>query len=200
MALGAAGLRATLTRTSTHWAASIPLDSQAWRLRRNLHKRPGARGTAGLSDNQALKAVLSQPENLYLARHMCWVFSVGGVETYLLRPRDRSDLHLLLEAVRPNPNPSDYDVIIGQRGPLAPAQMCNGLVLPVVVCDQLYSFDLASLVKSIPVPEKVPADKFTAQATELFLRFFKSPTTLVEPTNIVRSITWLCATIRFTRW
>jgi PatG C-terminal/Subtilase family len=142
-------------------------------IEKELAQATGRAGTAGLSDSQALSAVLSKPENRYLARQMCWVFSVCGVETYLLRPRDPGDLQVLVEAVRPNPDPSDYDVVIGQRGPLAPPQMCNGLVLPVVVFEQLYSFDLASLVNSIPVPEKVPADKFSAQATDLFLRFLQ---------------------------
>src|SRR4051812_25374967 len=35
----------------------------------------GRAGTAGLSDQQALHAVLSKRENHYLARQLCWVFS-----------------------------------------------------------------------------------------------------------------------------
>ena len=33
--------------------------------------------------------------------------------------------------------------------------MCNGLVVPIVVFDQIYSFDTAALIKAIPRPEKM---------------------------------------------
>src|SRR3954467_15533791 len=43
----------------------------------------GRSETAGLSDRQALHSVLSRRENRYLARQLCWVFSIGTVETYI---------------------------------------------------------------------------------------------------------------------
>jgi hypothetical protein len=56
------------------------------------------------------------------------------------------------------------------RGPMASPNMCNGLVVPVVVFDQLYSFDRDSLIESIPRPESIPADRFTEAAGEVFDR------------------------------
>jgi PatG Domain len=44
----------------------------------------GRAETAGLSDRQALQKVLSERQNRYLARQLCWVLSVEGLETYLL--------------------------------------------------------------------------------------------------------------------
>ncbi len=129
--------------------------------------------TSGLTDRQATHAVLSQRQNRYLARQMCWVMTIEGLETYILVPRDPADLDLLLDALRPAPRPTDVDIVIGIRGPLAPAEMCNGLIVPVVIFDQMYSFDIDSLIKSIPKPEKVTAKEFLPSAEELFLRIMQ---------------------------
>src|SRR6266567_1379256 len=47
--------------------------------------------TAGLTDRQALQKVLSQRQNRYLARQLCWVLSIEGLDTYILTPRDPAD-------------------------------------------------------------------------------------------------------------
>jgi hypothetical protein len=98
------------------------------------------------------------------------VVTIEGLETYILQPRDPADLDLLLESLRPNPQPTDIDVIVGILGPLAPPNLCNGLVVPVVAFDQIYSFDVESIVKSIPRPEKIAAKDFGNVAEELFYR------------------------------
>jgi len=51
--------------------------------------------------------------------------------------------------------------------------MCNGLVVPIVVFDQLYSFDRNSLIGSIPRPETVPAERFAETAAEVFDRIIQ---------------------------
>src|SRR6266496_4970837 len=109
----------------------------------------GRTETAGLTDRQALHAVLGQRQNRYLARQLCWVFTIEGLETYILQPRDPADLDLLVEAVRPTPSPLDVDVVIGVRGPIAPPELCNGLMVPMLLFDQLYSFDREALIKAI---------------------------------------------------
>ena len=126
----------------------------------------------GLPDRRVLKSVLSKPENRYLARQMCWIMSIAGLETYLLFPRDPNDLHLLVQSLRPTASPTELDVIIGVKGPIAPAEACNGLMIPVVVLDQIYSFDRESLIKSIPKPEKAEND-FEQAAEELFDRIMQ---------------------------
>jgi cyclic patellamide precursor peptide PatG len=65
--------------------------------------------------------------------------------------------------------PTDVDVVIGVRGPIAPPELCNGLMVPIVMFDQLYSFDIDSLVGSIPRPEQIPAEQFGPAAEELFM-------------------------------
>jgi hypothetical protein len=130
----------------------------------------GRTDTKGKNDQQMFHAVLSRRENRYLARQMCWVLSIQGLDTYLLAPRDPLDLDLLVEAIRSAPSPNDIDVVVGIRGPIAPPEMCNGLTVPIVVVDQIYSFDRTSLMQAIPKPEKLPGEHFEAAAEELFNR------------------------------
>lgn len=133
----------------------------------------GRADTAGQTDRQALQTILADRANRYLARQMCWVFTIEGLETYLLAPRDPADFELLIEAVRPRPHPSDVDVVIGVQGPIAPPEACNGLMVPIVVFDQLYSFDRDELIHQIPRPADSPEEEFRATATELFDRLMQ---------------------------
>jgi hypothetical protein len=130
----------------------------------------GRAETAGKTDQQTFHTVLSKRENRYLVRQLCWVLSIQGLETYLLLPRDPADIDLLGEAIRPAPSPNDIDVVIGMRGPIAPPTMCNGLMVPIVAFDQIYSFDRSALIKAIPKPEKTTAAQFGPAAEELFDR------------------------------
>ena len=133
----------------------------------------GRTETAGKTDQQTFHAVLSRRENRYLVRQLCWVLTIQGLETYLLIPSDPADIDLLVEAIRPIPDPNDIDVVIGLRGPIAPPEMCNGLMVPIVAFDQLYSFDRPTLIKAIPRPEKTTAAQFNPVAEELFNRIMQ---------------------------
>jgi hypothetical protein len=124
--------------------------------------------TKGLTHQQALRKVIQAPQNRYLLRQLCWVMSIAGVETYLVAPHYQTDFDMLAETVREAANPMDLNVIVGTRGPVAPPDMCNGLTLPVVFFDMLYSFERAELIEAIPRPEKMPAKQFTDAAGELF--------------------------------
>ena len=142
-------------------------------MEKEFAQATGRADTKGLTDRQALQSVLSKAENRYLARQLCWVMSIEGLETYILVPRDPADISLLVEALRPTPSPTDLDCVIGIRGPIAPPEMCNGLLVPIVVFDQVYSFDREALIKAIPRPEKTPAKEFETAAEELFDRIMQ---------------------------
>jgi hypothetical protein len=142
-------------------------------IEKEFAQATGRADTKGLSDSQALHAVLTRRENRYLARQVCWVLTVGGVDTYLLTLRAPADLDLLLETVRPTPRPTDVDVVIGVRGPLAPPEMCNGLIVPILAFDQIYSFDRDSLIKAIPRPERIAATDFGPAAEALYDRIMQ---------------------------
>jgi hypothetical protein len=133
----------------------------------------GRAETAGLTDQQASASVLSRPENRYLARQVCWVMTIEGLETYILIPRDPDGLDLLLASVRPINDLRDIDVVIGLRGPVATPEMCNGLLLPIVGFDQVYSFDRDALINAIPTDTKLAAKaekQFRTAAGDLYDR------------------------------
>ncbi|SEO45236.1 hypothetical protein [Nitrosovibrio sp. Nv6] len=133
----------------------------------------GRTETAGKTDQQAFHAVLSERQNRYLVRQLCWVLTIQGLETYLLQPRDPADIDMLVDATRPAPAPNDIDVVIGLRGPIAPPEMCNGLMVPIIVFDQIYSFGRETLIKAIPRPEKMTDKQFGPAAEELFDRIMQ---------------------------
>jgi hypothetical protein len=124
--------------------------------------------TNGQTDRQVMATILA--DHRYLARQMCWVFMIEGLETYLLYPRDPADLDLLVQAVRAEPTRLDIDVVIGVQGPIAPPQACGGLSLPMVLADQTYSFDRDALISALPRPDQVAAKddaQFRASAGEM---------------------------------
>lgn len=133
----------------------------------------GRAETAKMTDREALHAVLTQPQNRYLVRQLCWVLTIQGLDTYILLPRDSVDFDLLIDAIRPRPAPDDQDVIIGLRRGAAPPQMCNGLMLPVVLFDQIYSFDRTALINSLPPSGELPENNFRSAAEEVFDRILQ---------------------------
>jgi hypothetical protein len=106
--------------------------------------------------------------NCYIARQICYLLSIEGLETYILVPSDALDFNRLAQALRPAPNVSDVDVIIGRRGHMASPEMCNGLTLPIVLVDQIYSFDRDTLLKAIPKRKGVSDDQFRKTGNVLF--------------------------------
>jgi PatG C-terminal len=142
-------------------------------VEKELAQAAGRADTAGKTDPQVFGEVLSRPENRYLVRQMCWVFTNRGLETYILQPRVAEDFSLLVGAIRQVPGPADLDVVVGMRGPLAPPEMCNGLVVPMVVFDQIYSFDREALIKAIPRPKEVTAAAFGPAAEQVFDRIMQ---------------------------
>ncbi len=139
-------------------------------LEKEFAQVAGRSGTTGLTDREALHKVCSQKQHRYLVRQLCWVLAIEGLDTYILQPRDISDFDLLVNALRPSPSPADLDVVVGMRGPNAPAQVCNGMQLPIVGFDQIYSFDRQSFIDAIPKPTNADANKFAAAVAELLDR------------------------------
>ena len=138
-------------------------------LEKEFAQVAGRADTKGKTDRERLQAVLSQRENRYLVRQLCWVMSIQGLDAYLLQPQDPADLDLLLGTLRPASNPLEIDVVIGVLGPIAAPDVCNGLTIPIVSFDQIYSFSRDALMGAIPRPDKAPKG-FEATAEEVFER------------------------------
>ena len=141
-------------------------------VEKEMAQATGRAETAGRTDQQAFHQVLSQRENRYLARQMCWVLTIQGLETYILTPRDLADIDLLVGAIEPAENPP-ISTVIGVRGPIAPPDYCNGLMVPIVVFDQIYTFSREALIGAIPRPEQMAAEAFGAASRELFDRIMQ---------------------------
>lgn len=169
----AANSGATTTPSYVYAIGQVELRFPNLSVEKEFAQATGRAETAALTDRQALHEVLSQRHNRYLARQVCYVLTIEGVEAYILQPQDPADFELLIDAVRPRPAPTDLDVVIGFRGGIAPPELCNALMVPIVGFDQIYSFDRDSLIKSIPRPEKIPVEKFKAAAEELFDRIMQ---------------------------
>ena len=132
--------------------------------------------SAGLTAQQTEHQILTNPMYRYLARQLCWVFTIEGLETYILVPREDATIDLLLTAIRTAPSPWDIDLVIGRRGPLASPTICNGLTIPMVGVDHIYSFDRDTLIKSIPKAEGITEDKekqFWSTSNEVFARIMQ---------------------------
>jgi hypothetical protein len=72
-------------------------------MEKELAQATGRVDVVGLTDREALRSVLSQRQNRYLLRQMCWVFTIEGLDTYILQPNDPSEYDQLVEALRPAP-------------------------------------------------------------------------------------------------
>jgi hypothetical protein len=97
-------------------------------IKKEYAQATGRAETARLNDHQALQSVLSKSENRYLARQLCYVLTIEGLDTYILRLGDPVDLAVLIESLRPTPQPGDVDVVVGRRGPIAPAEFMQRTV------------------------------------------------------------------------
>jgi len=126
--------------------------------------------TANLSDKQVRYNTLREAR--YLANEVCWVLSIENTDAYILVPRDTRMLDQFVEATAPTTRGLDVDVVIGTRGPIAPPEMCNGLLVPMVFVDQSYSFNRPDLINAIKKPEQLTMSEedFRSAADELFGR------------------------------
>jgi hypothetical protein len=139
-------------------------------VEKELAQLIGRADSTGLTDREALQRVLSDRANRYLARRLCWVLLIGNLETYVLAPQDPTDIDVLMDTVSPEPDHDDLAVVVGRRGPIAPAEVCGGLAVPIVVFDQVWSFPRETLIGAIPKPEGAENERFEQVARELFDR------------------------------
>jgi hypothetical protein len=124
--------------------------------------------TKGRTHEDVIQKVLTDPDNRYIARQICYVLNIERLETYILVPACPCDIDRLAQALRPAAGHMDIDVIIGRKGPIASHEMCNGLMVPIVSVDQIYSFDRDTLMKAIPKRKGIDEDQFKKTTETLF--------------------------------
>jgi hypothetical protein len=121
-----------------------------------------------VEEGDAVRILLTAEENRreyrYLARQLCWVYTVGRVETYILIITDPLDLDTLIDTITDptrrvtnllSENPY-IDLIVGVKGPIAPPGKCGTLILPTVYLDQVASYRVEDVKKAIKEHERFP--------------------------------------------
>lgn len=90
-------------------------------------------------------------ENVHVSRDMCFVLSIGGIDTYIVKPRSYLELNDIISDLDEQETQDEplYAVIVGPMGSVAPPEMCTGLQLPVVVCNQYMSFTQSAMVDAL---------------------------------------------------
>lgn len=134
----------------------------------------GVAATMGVTGQESsptwLYNVLKDPAARYVARQLCYLFTVEGQPAYALKVRDPADLDLLMQALAPGERGQDVDLVVGVRGPMAPPEMCGGVSLPILVVDQFMSFKRRELIDRIPAPEDTDEDAFRDTSEAVFDR------------------------------
>jgi hypothetical protein len=120
-------------------------------LEKEFAQAAQAQQTQSLTERQIQYQVLSQPCNRYIARDMCWVLTIECVDAYILQPRTDDELTQLIDMLNePTCTPLvDIDVVIGNLGPIATPEMCNGLQIPIVIVNNTYSFQISNFTNQL---------------------------------------------------
>jgi hypothetical protein len=100
-----------------------------------------------------LKDTLSEEENRYLARQLCWVFSGPGGEAFAVVARDGDDLTELLDTS--SDGDSTLHVVVGSpASPTVGAAACVASGLPAVSPDQMLVFTRDEFLAALPQPDE----------------------------------------------
>jgi PatG C-terminal len=116
--------------------------------------------------------------------------TISGRDAYIIRPHNPADFELLAEAVDRAILLTDLEIIVGVKGPIAGPEICNGLMVPLVEFDELFSLDRDSLIKSIPRPKRIRAKAFLSVAEALVDQII-GKTQNAGPTDEERALNYL---------
>jgi hypothetical protein len=143
-----------------------------------LHRLQEPR-SADQKRGERIAAVLSA--HVHLAQRVCYLFNMSNMPAYALGITSTLQREAVLEALRGSDNLNRWCVLIGRRGPIAPPSACGGILVPVVACDQFYTFTLDEWVKLLAATvmpalkrKTVDQDVFVSSAQEFFARIVAS--------------------------
>lgn len=139
-----------------------------------------AGGRGGALENDRLIEILRDPATFYLARQLCWVFSTGDVDAFVIAPRDEAQMREIVDSL-PSAERADrtIQVVVGAMGPSLLGTACAAAVLPSVMIDQHLTFPLDDFLDALAAEEgggkkekgQGKADeRFRAVARDLFAR------------------------------
>lgn len=110
------------------------------------------RGATGrLVEAELLREVLSDPDNRFFGRHLCWVFTTQQVDAFVVLPREDADVTRLVELLPSGDSDDVVHVVVGRSvSPGALDSPCPESGLPMVVADQLLAFTLDEFAAALP--------------------------------------------------
>ena len=108
-----------------------------------------ARG-AGMLETDRLIEILRDPATAYLARQLCWVFSAGDVDTFIIAPRDDAQTRAIVESLPPTEHVGQtIHVVVGTMGLPLLGTACAAATLPTVLVDQHLTFPLTDFLAAL---------------------------------------------------
>jgi hypothetical protein len=115
-----------------------------------LRQAIGGDDPMDLAHADKLRTALTNAENRYLVRELSWVLTIDGIDSYVLQPSDPSDLMSLPEAIRPDARGYGVDAVLGRIASPTQVNPTHAQApLPMLIFDQLHSFDADTFAKSL---------------------------------------------------
>lgn len=106
-------------------------------------------GRTEASEHEQLKAVLEDADNLFLAHHICWTFTAGGLDSFAVVPRDDSDARRVIDAFAPAGDEAVINACIGRPATTPPLWDWTTAGLPLVNADLLLTFTLDEFLDAL---------------------------------------------------
>lgn len=123
--------------------------------------------------NARVRAVLER--NPHLATRVGWILSVGGNPTFALSPMSAGLKDSFFNALSQSHEPEHFCVVIGRVGPFVNPASYGGLLLPLLMVDQMYVASVAEWTAGLEAVAKaalkardIGEKKFQAASRELF--------------------------------
>jgi hypothetical protein len=99
----------------------------------------------------------------HIASRACYVMSIGGTPAFSLVPTIQETRTALMNAVSHVDSPQHWILVIGKLGPTTRPGDCGGLLVPMVLCDQIYGFSIDEWIDDL---HRAVAHRGAAEAKE----------------------------------
>jgi hypothetical protein len=116
----------------------------------------------GAIDLKSYRHVLSSPDNLYLARQLCWTFITRQADAFTLIPRVDDDTLTLFDMLGQDVEGEVAQVVVGITKAGPSNGVCEGVGLLTIEPIQLLAFTLDEFVDGLPRPQLPGEERGTA--------------------------------------
>lgn len=118
--------------------------------------------------NKSLYPVLSKPENVYLAREMCWILqSPAGTDAFLVLPAEDHQLTALIDAIQPDSGGNAVSYALIGRTEAGGNPICGLVGMSGVNLANLFTPPAADPSKLVPSADSDNLDAMVAEVLTL---------------------------------